>query len=115
MARVTEGTLQVDGATIHYKTAGEGPVLLLLPGGDGDADAFDLSLPDLTDRFKVVVCDRRGLSRSALESPHRAAAAFAGALGRPLVRFAGDHAGFVRHPRSFAARCRDLFSPYFSS
>ena len=44
--------------------------------------------------------------------PHRAAAALADALGRPLARFAGDHAGFVRHPRSFAARCRDLFSPY---
>ena len=274
MARVADGTLKVDGATIHYKTAGQGPVLLLLPGGDGDADAFDLSLPDLTDRFKVVVCDRRGLSRSALEDPlqemsierhaddalavlatitegpalvfggslgavvaldiaarhpervsavvafepplpdllpdalrqnalaacetvlaalmaggpfpamrqfsqmagvnaidsepgvplaspqraanfivfltrdatavwryrldvsrlremsdriipaaginsadawpHQAGAALAAALERPLVQFAGDHAGFVRHPRSFAARCRDLFSPYIA-
>jgi hypothetical protein len=47
--------------------------------------------------------------------PHRAAAALGDALGRPVVRFAGDHAGFVRHPRSFAARCRDLFSPYLCS
>ena len=273
--RAADGTLQVDGATIHYKTAGRGPVLLLLPGGDGDAESFDLSLPDLTDRFKVVIFDRRGLSRSALEDPlqqmtierhaddalavlatitdgpalvfggslgavvaldltvrhpervravvafepplpnllsdaqrqaaitagetvqaalmaggpfaamrqfsqmagvnaidcepgvpiaspqraanfiffltrdapavwryrldlsrlseisdrivpaaginsadawpHRAAAALAGGLKRPLVHFAGDHAGFVRHPRSFAAKCRDLFSSYVSS
>ena len=275
MARVADGTIQVDGATIHFKSSGRGPVLLLLPGGDGDADAFDLALPDLTDRFTVVIGDRRGLSRSALENPqeemsierhaddalavlaavtegpalvfggslgavvaldlaarhpqkvtaaiayepplpgllpdaqrqaaitacetvqaalmaggpfaamrqfsqmagvnaidsepgvplaspqraanfvffltrdapavwryrldlerlapiaeriipaaginsadawpHRAAAALADALGRPLARFAGDHAGFVRHPRSFAARCRDLFSPYVTS
>ena len=47
--------------------------------------------------------------------PHRAAAALGDALGRPLVRFAGDHAGFVRHPRSFAARYRDLFSAYLCS
>ena len=272
MARVADATLQVDGAKIHYKTAGRGPVLLLLPGADGDADAFDLALPDLTDRFTVVICDRRGLPRSALENPleemrierhaddalavlatvtdgpalvfggslgavvaldlaahhperitaviafepplpgllpdvqrqsaitacetvqaalmaggpfaamrqfsqmagvnaidsepgvplaspqraanfvffltrdapalwrhhldlarltpmaerivpaaglnspdawpHRAAGALADALGRPLARFAGDHAGFVRHPRSFAAKCRDLFSPF---
>ena len=275
MVRAADGTLRVDGATIHFKTAGRGPVLLLLPGGDGDADAFDLSLPDLSDRFQVVICDRRGLARSGLDDPqqemtierhaddahavlgavtdgpalvfggslgavvaldlavrhpestraviafepplpgllpdaqrdaahaaceivqaalmaggpfpamrqfsqmagvnaidseagvpiaspqraanfisfltrdapavwhyhldlsrlaplsdrivpaaginsadawpHRAASALADALGRPLVRFAGDHAGFVRHPRSFAARCRDLFSPYLSS
>jgi hypothetical protein len=44
--------------------------------------------------------------------PHRAAAALAGALDRPLIHFAGDHAGFFRHPRSFAAKCRDLFSTY---
>jgi pimeloyl-ACP methyl ester carboxylesterase len=69
VVRVADGTLQVDGATIHYRTAGRGPVLLLLPGGDGDAESFDLSLPDLTDRFTVVVFDRRGLSRSALEDP----------------------------------------------
>ena len=69
MARVADGTLRVDGATIHFKTAGQGPVLLLLPGGDGDADAFDLSLPDLGDRFQAVICERRGLSRSTLDDP----------------------------------------------
>ena len=37
MVRAADGTLRVDGATIHFKTAGRGPVLLLLPGGDGDA------------------------------------------------------------------------------
>ena len=52
MARVADGMLQVDGATIHFKTAGRGPALLLLSGGDGDADAVDLALPDLTDRFR---------------------------------------------------------------
>jgi hypothetical protein len=47
--------------------------------------------------------------------PHRAAVSLADALGRPMARFAGDHAGFVRHPRSFAAKCRELFAPYLSS
>ncbi len=67
-----EGLLSVDGARLHYKAVGSGPVLLMLPGGDGDADAFDLTTPLLCDRFTVVTYDRRGLSRSVLDEPGQA-------------------------------------------
>ncbi|MFJ9371630.1 alpha/beta fold hydrolase [Nocardia sp. NPDC101769] len=39
-------------------------MLLLLPGGDGDADTYDQLAGHLEPHFSVVTYDRRGLSRS---------------------------------------------------
>ncbi|MGF6889418.1 pimeloyl-ACP methyl ester carboxylesterase [Nocardia sp. GP40] len=36
-----DAVLEVADAQIYYKTRGRGPLLLLLPGGDGDADTYD--------------------------------------------------------------------------
>ncbi|WP_406345657.1 alpha/beta fold hydrolase [Streptomyces sp. NBC_00648] len=57
--------LRVPGATLYYEKRGTGPALLMIPGGGGDAAAFDLVGPDLADRFTVVAVDPRGKSRSA--------------------------------------------------
>src|SRR4051812_5598602 len=63
--------LDVPGARLHYKVCGEGPLLLMLPGGDGDADAADAIAGRLLDAFTVVTYDRRGLSRSPVDEPTR--------------------------------------------
>ena len=60
--------LKVPGATLHWQRRGEGPALLVLQGGDGDADASAL-LAERLSGFTVVTYDRRGLSRSELEAP----------------------------------------------
>ncbi|WP_329396495.1 alpha/beta hydrolase [Streptomyces melanogenes] len=57
--------LRVPGATLYYERRGTGPVLLMIPGGGGDAASFDLVGADLADRFTVVAVDPRGKSRSA--------------------------------------------------
>ena len=57
--------LRVPGATLYYERRGSGPVLLMIPGGGGDAASFDLVGADLADRFTVVAVDPRGKSRSA--------------------------------------------------
>jgi pimeloyl-ACP methyl ester carboxylesterase len=59
------GTLSVPGATLHYRVLGGGPMLLLLPGGTGDADGA--LAHHLAESFTVVTYDRRGISRSKLE------------------------------------------------
>jgi pimeloyl-ACP methyl ester carboxylesterase len=61
--------LRVGGATIFYRVRGSGPLLLILPGGDGDADTADGLCNQLIDRYTVVTYDRRGLSRSEIEAP----------------------------------------------
>jgi pimeloyl-ACP methyl ester carboxylesterase len=62
-------TLKVSGATLHYQVQGRGPVLLIIMGGSGDADAASGIVGHLSSRYTVVTYDRRGLSRSVLDDP----------------------------------------------
>jgi pimeloyl-ACP methyl ester carboxylesterase len=61
--------LPVPGATLHYKVRGNGPLLLLLQGGDGNADASDAIAGPLAGDYTVLSYDRRGLSRSPVSDP----------------------------------------------
>ena len=58
------GTVSVPGASIHYERRGEGPTLLLVPGGPQDAGVFSALAEALDDRFTVVAIDPRCNSRS---------------------------------------------------
>ncbi|HVU70410.1 MAG TPA: alpha/beta hydrolase [Ktedonobacteraceae bacterium] len=70
MNRMQTNTLRVPGATISYEVRGQGPLLLLIPGGGNDAhQAFEGIARRLSDRYSVVIYDRRGLSRSPLDDP----------------------------------------------
>jgi len=66
---MTGTDLPVPGATLHYKMRGSGPLLLLLQGGDGDADAAGALADHLVSHYTVLTYDRRGLSRSPLSDP----------------------------------------------
>lgn len=68
---MTTATLDVPGATLYYETRGGGPVLLLIPGGNGDAGPFTAVGEALADRYTVVAYERRGFSRSPLDRPLR--------------------------------------------
>ncbi|MEV6331292.1 alpha/beta hydrolase [Streptomyces sp. NPDC051909] len=64
------GHVKVPGATLRYETRGTGPVLLLIPGGAGDAGMFEGMADLLADAGHTVVSyDQRGLSRSPLDGP----------------------------------------------
>jgi pimeloyl-ACP methyl ester carboxylesterase len=64
-----DDSLRVNGATIFYRVRGLGPLLLILPGGDGDADTADALRNQLADWYTVVTYDRRGMSRSTIDGP----------------------------------------------
>jgi pimeloyl-ACP methyl ester carboxylesterase len=66
-ARVAD--MPVPGASLHYKARGSGPLLLLLQGGDGDADGADALAGHLASDYTVLSYDRRGLSRSPVSDP----------------------------------------------
>ncbi|MCX2179043.1 alpha/beta hydrolase [Streptomyces sp. SKN60] len=64
------GHVKVPGATLRYESRGSGPVLLLIPGGAGDAGMFEGMADLLADAGHTVVSyDQRGLSRSPLDGP----------------------------------------------
>ncbi|RFU37163.1 alpha/beta hydrolase [Actinomadura logoneensis] len=61
------GTIDVPGARLYHEVRGEGPVLLALPGGPGDAAVYDGLADVLSDRFTFVTLDPRGYSRSVVD------------------------------------------------
>ncbi|MFD8638394.1 alpha/beta fold hydrolase, partial [Streptomyces sp. NPDC059656] len=69
MTSPTTGRLRVDGATLHYEVRGDGPLLLLIPGGSGGAASFDAIADDLAAEHTVATYDPRGMSRSTLNDP----------------------------------------------
>ncbi|MEV5299639.1 alpha/beta fold hydrolase [Amycolatopsis methanolica] len=54
--------LTLDGTPIDYQERGDGPPLLLLPGGAGHADIFDGLAAHLADHYRVVARSSRLVS-----------------------------------------------------
>ncbi|MDQ7095187.1 alpha/beta hydrolase [Desulfosporosinus sp. PR] len=67
MSETANRTLQVLGAKLYYKVCGSGPLLLLIHGGNGNADVYHGIVSRLAEDYTVVTYDRRGHSRSKLE------------------------------------------------
>ncbi|MEW2138076.1 alpha/beta hydrolase [Streptomyces sp. NPDC005409] len=72
MTEPTTGSLRVNGATLHYEVRGQGPLLLLIPGGAGGAASFDGIADGLSSAYTVATYDPRGMSRSTLDDPEAA-------------------------------------------
>ena len=53
-----------DNAKIYYEVCGEGDALILIHGVITDSGLFDQASRILSDKFRVVIFDRRGNSRS---------------------------------------------------
>jgi pimeloyl-ACP methyl ester carboxylesterase len=58
MSQTREGWVEVAGEPIHYRVAGHGPVLLILPDAGGDADTCAALVAEMGG-YTVVTCDRR--------------------------------------------------------
>ncbi|MFI6059262.1 alpha/beta fold hydrolase [Streptomyces sp. NPDC051286] len=69
MTDPTIGSLRVNGATLHYEVRGQGPLLLLIPGGTGGAASFCGIADGLATEYTVATYDPRGMSRSTLDDP----------------------------------------------
>jgi pimeloyl-ACP methyl ester carboxylesterase len=55
---------KVNGVTLYYELEGSGEPLVLVHGSWGDATSWRFVVPGLAERFRVLVYDRRGHSRS---------------------------------------------------
>ncbi|MCB0152504.1 MAG: hypothetical protein KDE01_33210, partial [Caldilineaceae bacterium] len=54
----------IDGLTLHYREAGAGPLLLVLPGNTASSACHDGELTYFADHFHVVSPDFRGTGQS---------------------------------------------------
>jgi 3-oxoadipate enol-lactonase len=57
--------LTIEGGQVYYEVLGDGPPLLLLPGLGRGTSYYDLVTPFLTDKFRVIRVDPRGVGRSS--------------------------------------------------
>ena len=69
MTSVKRQALRVPGATLSYEVQGNGPLLLLIPGGGNDSHVYNGLVQHLASQYTVVTYDRRGLSHSILDNP----------------------------------------------
>lgn len=69
MSQAEKLTLDVSGARLYYETEGSGPVLVMVPGANGDNNVFKPVRAFLKHNFTVVTYDRRGFSQSELTGP----------------------------------------------
>jgi pimeloyl-ACP methyl ester carboxylesterase len=59
-------TIEVRDTTLYYESAGRGTPLLFIHGMCGDAEVWRGQVRRLADRFRCVIYDRRGHTRSAM-------------------------------------------------
>src|SRR5947199_10212881 len=71
--------------SLYSEVHGSGPVLLLIPGGNGDAGGYQPLTQELAGRYTVVSYDRRGFGRSAA-GPVEAGSVRAGPVEAGSVR-----------------------------
>lgn len=81
--------LNVPGAQLYYETRGVGPLMLLIPGANGDATVFESLAERLSAHYLVVSYDRRGFTRSLLDGPQN--------YSQRLQTDATDAKGLVEH------------------
>jgi pimeloyl-ACP methyl ester carboxylesterase len=61
--------LEVSGARLYFEAEGNDPVLVLIPGANGDNQIFKPLRAFLKEHYIVVTYDRRGFSNSKLTGP----------------------------------------------
>jgi pimeloyl-ACP methyl ester carboxylesterase len=109
------GLIDTGTTKLYHEVRGDGPPLLLITGGTGDAGEWAAVAPVLAEDLTVVTYDRRGMSRSprpdgpaATSMPEQAddAAGLLRALGLASVTVVGHSGGasiacelVARHPR----------------
>ncbi|PYI56329.1 alpha/beta fold hydrolase [Paenibacillus flagellatus] len=97
MAMVEKGFVQVEGTKLYYETAGEGEPVLLVHGAFMTAAIWDSTVAALSDRYRTIRFDMRGMGRSKLgTTPYRShedMGRLLDALGAEAVHIVGLSAG----------------------
>jgi pimeloyl-ACP methyl ester carboxylesterase len=111
-------TLVLHGHTVSYRTAGSGPVLLLVHGITGSCEHWRAAIPPLAERFTVVAPDLLGHGRSAKPRGDYSLGAYAAglrdlmlALGHERVTVVGHSLGggvAMQFAYQFPERCERL-------
>jgi pimeloyl-ACP methyl ester carboxylesterase len=97
--RLQEGEVNSDGVKIHYHTAGDGPLLVLIHGIGGFWFDWRHQIPALAKHYKVVAMTQRGFDKSdqPVGVEHYAAAKIAGDINALIRHFGRDKATIMAY------------------
>jgi pimeloyl-ACP methyl ester carboxylesterase len=90
-------TASLHGHRVSYRTAGEGPVVLLIHGITGDSRQWDQIIPQLADRYTVLAPDLLGHGQSAKPRGDYSLGAYAASLRDLLIVLGHRRASVVGH------------------
>ncbi len=91
----TSATVHTEGADIAYDVEGQGPLLLLVAGGNGDSRRFIKLSAQLADRYTVVRYDRRANLRSTGDTHGFLDMAQQGRDAAAVIRAVGNEPAYV--------------------
>jgi pimeloyl-ACP methyl ester carboxylesterase len=92
---VTTGRVATEGDELYYEVRGEGPALLMISGGIGDAGHYSLVGDILSDQYRVIAYDRRGNSRSTRRDPQNVEIGQQARDAMAVLRAAGHESAYV--------------------
>ena len=97
--RLQEGDVTSDGVKIHYHTAGEGPLLILIHGIGGFWFDWRHQIPALAKQYKVVAMTQRGFDKSGqpVGVEHYSAAKIAADINALINHFGGGKATIMAY------------------
>ncbi|QIE24974.1 alpha/beta fold hydrolase [Caballeronia sp. SBC2] len=91
----TSATIHTEGADIAYDVEGQGPLLLLVVGGNGDSRRFTRLSAQLADRYTVIRYDRRANFRSTGDTQIEMDMAQQGRDAAAIIRARGTEPAYV--------------------
>jgi pimeloyl-ACP methyl ester carboxylesterase len=91
------GEAILHGHRVSYRTAGEGPLILLIHGITGDSRQWNRIIPELADRYTVLAPDLLGHGRSAKPRGDYSLGAYAVSLRDLLIVLGHRRATVVGH------------------
>jgi pimeloyl-ACP methyl ester carboxylesterase len=99
IVRLQEGDVVSNGVRIHYHTAGEGPLLVLVHGIGGFWFDWRHQIPSLAKQYKVVAMTQRGFDKSdqPIGAEHYTAAKIAGDIDALITHFGRDKATIMAY------------------
>jgi pimeloyl-ACP methyl ester carboxylesterase len=102
------GRVKTDGDDLYFEVRGDGPALLMIPGGGGDGGNYAAIAKRLSDEFKVITYDRRGGGRSTLNNPDHFSVAQQSHDAIAVLHAAGESEAFICGNSSGAVIALDL-------
>ena len=90
-----EHELSADGVTMRVVTQGEGPDVVFIPGGDATADGYSQQFELLSDSYRCISYDPRGVGQTSAPPPPWTMADYAADCAAVIDAFCGGRAVVV--------------------